>query len=107
MGLHASVFQPAMSLPSPFVIPAEIHGKAILFACAPFTFPSDGPWRESLDNDWDLRHGPAFADIPWPGSRIEAGHPILTFFARGRTLAQCEEGLRETAEKLDRWHLER
>jgi predicted ATP-grasp superfamily ATP-dependent carboligase len=66
-------------------------------------FPADGPWMESLrrpGTPWDL---PAFADIPQPGETIEAGRPILTFFARADSVAACREKLGQIALELDNW----
>jgi predicted ATP-grasp superfamily ATP-dependent carboligase len=56
----------------------EWHGKAILFANAPFGVSQaiSDLAEEAARNAW-----PVVADIPQPGSRIEAGWPILTVFA--------------------------
>jgi hypothetical protein len=45
---------------------------------------------------------PAFADIPHPGQRITAGHPILTFFTRADSPSTCHTALCEIAADLDR-----
>jgi predicted ATP-grasp superfamily ATP-dependent carboligase len=44
---------------------------------------------------------PAFADIPEPGQRIKARHPVLSLFARGGTLDACQDELRRIALDLD------
>jgi predicted ATP-grasp superfamily ATP-dependent carboligase len=88
---------PSSARPSPPVL-----GKAILFARAPLTFPAEGPWLPTLSQPTPPNEVPAFADIPPAGQRIEAGRPILTFFARGDSLTACERQLRETAADLDR-----
>jgi predicted ATP-grasp superfamily ATP-dependent carboligase len=110
LALHASAFD---SDASPLFVPpitgAEgVMGKAILFACAPLTFPEQGPWMPvlrqlagaaSATRSWEP---PAFADIPHAGQQIEAGRPILTFFARAASEAGCIEALRRIAADLDR-----
>ncbi|MBI3410951.1 MAG: ATP-grasp domain-containing protein [Planctomycetes bacterium] len=101
LGMHAQTFDSSLQAPEPFPASQEIHGKAILFARQAFTFPAEGPWRESLDAKWDLECGQAFADVPWPGTQIEKGHPVLTLFARSSTIASCEARLREIAEELE------
>jgi predicted ATP-grasp superfamily ATP-dependent carboligase len=50
-----------------------------------------------------VREMPAFADLPAAGERIEAGRPILTFFARAGSPSACKDALRGIAEDLDRW----
>jgi predicted ATP-grasp superfamily ATP-dependent carboligase len=78
-----------------------ILGKAILFAREPVTFPPDGPWQETLRHPpgvWDVPH---FADIPQDGDRIEAGWPVLTFFAVAESPAMCWAALQKTARELD------
>jgi predicted ATP-grasp superfamily ATP-dependent carboligase len=110
LALHASAFDPdASPLSVPPITAAEgVVGKAILFARAPLTFPEQGPWMQvlrqlagaaSATHCWEP---PAFADIPQAGQRIEAGRPILTFFARAASEASCIEALRLIAADLDR-----
>jgi predicted ATP-grasp superfamily ATP-dependent carboligase len=80
-------------------------GKAVLFARAPLVFPDDGHWksyREECRETRSLWNIPAFADIPPPGRRIEAGGPILTFFAEEESIPECLNRLREMARDLDR-----
>jgi predicted ATP-grasp superfamily ATP-dependent carboligase len=88
---------------------SPLAGKAILFARAPVVFPADGPWRDTLeqmperlheDRLWEV---PAFADIPSAGQRIEAGRPVLTFFAVGGSPAGCRDNLLQMAADLDQW----
>jgi predicted ATP-grasp superfamily ATP-dependent carboligase len=78
---------------------SDVVGKAILFAQRDVTFPTDGPWNRSPPEPLEL---PSFADIPDPGARIQAGRPVLTFFARAPTMTACMIALRETAADLDR-----
>ena len=87
------------------VIPAI--GKAILFARADLHFPSDGPWMAELRSPRSVQDMPAFADIPAAGERIEAGKPILTFFALADSPSACEYVLRQIAADLDRWLFQR
>jgi predicted ATP-grasp superfamily ATP-dependent carboligase len=77
-------------------------GKAILFARAELTFPADGPWLDALRSLPPLTELPAFADVPPAGAVIAAGHPVLTLFARGESVAACEAELRQVAADLDR-----
>lgn len=105
LGLHAVAFDPQAlpedSPPLPERRPGMV-GKAILFARAPLIFPEDGPWLDTLREPGDIWRLPAFADIPHPGERIEAGRPILTYFVRGDSVDDCREKLRLGAEALDR-----
>ncbi len=64
-------------------------GKAILFAKADAIFPEEMP--------------PNCADVPMPGERVEAGTPVLTFFADGEDMSSCLEALKRRAADLDRW----
>jgi hypothetical protein len=80
-----------------------VVGKAILHAWMTLIFPADGPWSAALQHRGDPAEMPRFADIPHAGERIDVGRPILTFFARGETVAGCEEHLRQIAADLDRW----
>jgi predicted ATP-grasp superfamily ATP-dependent carboligase len=118
LALHRQAFDPAPStetrpagqsmLPNPQTGRLPFAGKAILFARAPLVFPSVGPWLNTLEqipiraaraDFWDM---PSFADIPPAGQRIEAGRPILSFFARAESVAACLDQLREMAADLDR-----
>lgn len=88
--------------PAPTAPLAGHVGKAILFARADLTFPADGPWRDVLRSPAPVTELPAFADIPPAGATILAGHPLLTLFARGVSVAACEAELRRIAADLDR-----
>jgi predicted ATP-grasp superfamily ATP-dependent carboligase len=77
-------------------------GKAILFARADLTFPADGPWRDVLRSPPPVTELPPFADVPPAGAAAAAGHPVLTLFARGESVAACETELRRIAADLDR-----
>jgi len=97
---HAYDTSSLMSLPVWQHQPTDAVGKAILFARSPLVFPEMGPWLAGHTTDvWRV---PAFADIPAAGTKIPRGKPILTFFARGGTLEECENRLRHSARDLDR-----
>ena len=57
---------------------------------------------DTLRHPGDIWDVPAFADIPPAGQHIEAGRPILTFFARADSVSACLEQLKRTAADLDR-----
>lgn len=78
----------------------KIVGKAILFAREDLTFPDAGPWLDSLRLE-DIHQMPDFADIPNPGSIINKGWPILTFFAQTESACTCIHNLQQQAEHLD------
>jgi hypothetical protein len=46
---------------------------------------------------------PSLADVPTAGTPIDAGRPILTFFAEGSTLGDVEARLRARAAELERF----
>jgi predicted ATP-grasp superfamily ATP-dependent carboligase len=54
--------------------------KTILFTDEPMIFPTQGPWDETLRETFNVDRPPAFADIPAPGTMIEAGFPVMTLF---------------------------
>jgi predicted ATP-grasp superfamily ATP-dependent carboligase len=83
--------------------PYPCVGKAILFAREPLDFPASGPWEGELQHPADLHQVPAFADIPQPGERLEAGRPVLTFFAQARTETACLDTLQQIARVLNGW----
>lgn len=73
------------------------RGKAIVFARHDVVC---GRTREWLDD-------PTVRDVPHPGERIRAGHPVCTVFAEGTTARACYAALVERAariyETLDSW----
>jgi predicted ATP-grasp superfamily ATP-dependent carboligase len=90
LALHCAVFA---ERPVPVLAPSKagvLWGKAILFARHELTFPA-APWCSA-----------AFADIPAAGTTIAAGRPVLTLFAAGADVAECERRLQESAVALDR-----
>ncbi|HTU19830.1 MAG TPA: ATP-grasp domain-containing protein [Gemmataceae bacterium] len=103
LGWHAHVFTSQRLPPLPDLVAARTIGKAILFARDDLHFPADGPWMAELRSPNPVSDLPAFADIPAAGEFIEAGKPILTFFAAADSTSACEDALRQIAADLDRW----
>lgn len=93
LGWHQRVFaEESLSLPPlPLGSAREVVGKAILFAKQAFIFPERKGFHEA-----------DCADIPWPGQAIGRGEPILTLFARGTTVEECGERLRQKADNIER-----
>jgi len=94
----------AFGEPSDFSTPSQSRtiGKAIYFAPHALRFPYSGAWDDDLSREWEPWIIPGHADIPAAGERIEAGRPVLTFFAEARTREECEAKLRDRARELDR-----
>jgi predicted ATP-grasp superfamily ATP-dependent carboligase len=109
LSYHAHVFthRGLPPLPSSGLSPARTIGKAILFARDDLHFPAEGPWMKELLSLRPVQELPTFADIPAAGELIEAGKPILTFFAAADSCSNCEDMLRQIADTLDRWLFER
>lgn len=70
-------------LPQTPASPAQIAGKAIVFARRDVTLADTGRW---LGDD-------SFADVPHPGERISQGHPICTVFAQADEASSCYRAL--------------
>jgi predicted ATP-grasp superfamily ATP-dependent carboligase len=77
-------------------------GKAIYYAPRRVTFPASGPWDDSLKHAADVWRRPDFADIPYPGTAVEPGQPVLTILTEADTEAECLARLRSRAVELDR-----
>jgi predicted ATP-grasp superfamily ATP-dependent carboligase len=103
LALHQKVFERKSPTPAPFAVPPGVVGKAILFAPRARTFPAYGPWTDTLYRPPPVTELPDFADIPAPGEPIQAGWPVLTFFARAATEDACLRTLQQIATSLDRW----
>jgi uncharacterized protein len=75
-----------------FAMPEHFRavGKAVVYARRTVTL---GDTRRWLDDG-------TVADVPLPGERIEAGRPICTVFASGRSGAECEAALLARAGRL-------
>ncbi len=91
---HAQAF----GQPSQMLSRAElglIMGKAIYFAPHTIQFPTEGPWSTPKSNDlWTV---PEYADIPAPGTVIEKGQPVLTFFVKANGIDDAMTQLRQRA----------
>jgi predicted ATP-grasp superfamily ATP-dependent carboligase len=61
-----------------FPRPSSYHGKAIVYAKHEGTMPETAGWREK-----------GWRDIPFPGERITARHPICTVLAQEGTRDGC------------------
>lgn len=77
-----------------------VVGKAILFAERPCVLADATPGR------WPRSRRPFAvpprADIPGPGTRFEAGDPVLTVLARGADAHHCRERLRRSLRTWER-----
>ncbi len=73
---------------------SAILGKIVMYAPRDLNAP-DGTRFVSHPSSWmEGRRArdvslPCLADIPLPGQRIERGQPVCTFYARGRSVADC------------------
>jgi predicted ATP-grasp superfamily ATP-dependent carboligase len=75
-------------LPStPIAPPRRAIGKAVVFARTAVDVPDTTAWLAD----------PTIADVPRPGSHIDAGAPICTVFAEAVTGAACETALARRA----------
>ncbi len=75
--------------PTQHTVPTQCVGKAIYYAPRRFTVPT--PFAQSC-----------FADVPPPGSIIEAGQPVVTLFTTADDPEACRQQLKATAAELDR-----
>ena len=64
-----------------------------------FFTPSETWWprrsRSMIRDRRDPFAVPAIADVPWPGTAIAAGEPIMTMFTTGQDVRECEDRLVE------------
>ncbi|MDG3003917.1 ATP-grasp domain-containing protein [Paludisphaera mucosa] len=83
--------------------PTPAFGKRVIYASRRLEFPNVGPPPRGDDDRFQV---PVIADLPAPGTVIEAGEPIMTVFATAATSEQCIARLdrRERAwlERLER-----
>jgi predicted ATP-grasp superfamily ATP-dependent carboligase len=99
---HRRAFDRKAPMPVRHPVTRAFVGKAILYAPAELTFPSDGPWLSDLRKPTALHLPPDFADIPAAGAVIPRGRPILTFFVHKARLISCEDALQQVAQELMR-----
>lgn len=98
---HRRAFDPTSPPPS-LPGPGRTVGKALLFAKDKVTFPAAGPWQGKPCESNAPPATPRYADLPHAGDCIDAGRPVLTFFAQADDPAACLDALRQTAGELDR-----
>lgn len=77
-------------------------GKGVYYAAKSLTFPDSGPWDRSLADCRDVWSVLDYADIPRPGTGIDAGQPVLSLFAVADCEVDCLDGLKFRAAELDR-----
>ena len=75
----------------PFTLQGTHYGKGIVYARRTVSMPETAEWVER-----DRR------DIPFPGERIEAGHPVCTVLAEGKGREACWNHLLASAEAVRR-----
>jgi predicted ATP-grasp superfamily ATP-dependent carboligase len=77
----------------------ERHGKAIVYASRELVI--DAKLERELCAKNRVDADPIIADIPGPGTSIREGEPIVTVFAKGKTIAEVKERLRSEMASLD------
>ena len=68
----------------------QVAGKWIVYAPQPMVIP-ESTWDEGVAADPGVV--PAIADIPAPGTSIEAGEPVMTILARDWDVGACQARL--------------
>jgi predicted ATP-grasp superfamily ATP-dependent carboligase len=86
--LHAAACQG--DLPLELSLPAQVEGKAIVFAKRDVTMGDTRRWL----------HRPFLADIPHPGEKVRRGRPICTVFASAHDAAACYRLLLRRASRV-------
>jgi predicted ATP-grasp superfamily ATP-dependent carboligase len=82
--------------------PGTCVGKAIYYAKQAVTIPRQVPWAVPTLEQIREFVVPPFADLPSPGDRIEAGHPVLTILVQSTSVEDCLRKLQSRAGELDR-----
>ncbi len=101
LALHRQVFDATAPALASSPSCNGLVAKMIEFARESIHFPDDGPWRHSISNAFRADLLPAFADIPAPGTLIERGQPVLSFFVAGSTLAEVELKMKRAAADVE------
>jgi predicted ATP-grasp superfamily ATP-dependent carboligase len=113
LALHGQAFDGASVEPSgrrgsgndtsalPLDARPDVIGKVVWYAPRRITVPTGGPWEAVLRQPPAIDSPPPFADIPSAGQRIAAGRPVLTMFATGATVDDCQQRLQTVATELD------
>lgn len=94
---HLAVFDRSMESGRRLSAPPRIVGKEILYAERSLVVP-EIPW--AAVNAHDPFAVPDIADVPWPGTEIRRGEPVMTVFAEGLDEEAC---LRRLAERSSCW----
>ncbi len=97
ISLHGAACETGSLPPAAPLVPIRSCGKAILFAPHRLVIPPEWAPRDSMASDlaW-----PLLADVPAPGSTIEAGGPVLTILAEGPAEPDVLELLKSRAADL-------
>ncbi len=81
-----------------------IVGKAVYYAPADGVFPEQGPWDAAATpppEPSELWRVPSWTDVTPPRSPLRRGQPLITLWAAGAHLAECEQRLHQQARLLD------
>ena len=84
---------------TPQMGPHTVVGKAILYARRSFVAP-EIPVCDTASRD--LFAIPEVADVPWPGTRIAVGEPVMSLLTSGPDVPTCEAQLRSLEEHWQR-----
>ncbi len=99
---HADIFaQREPTIPPPQR--NQVIAKGVLYARHPIALPPCVPWAEQLCHPPGLHEAPDFADLPPPEASFEQGHPMLTIFTRGETVAKSLDRLQQRAQEVYQW----
>jgi len=101
LALHRQVFDSTAPALDSSPIRNQLVAKLIAFAREPIHFPDEGPWRDSVSDAFRADSLRTFADIPAPGTLVEGGQPVLSFFVAGSTLAEVESKMRQAAADVE------
>jgi predicted ATP-grasp superfamily ATP-dependent carboligase len=75
-------------------VPAEpsqsVFGKLIIYAPCQLVMPECLRLRDAAP---DHVAGSSIADVPWPGTSIDAGRPVMTLLVSAKNLAACQQRL--------------
>ena len=83
-----------------FLLANLVVGKLILFASSRCRLPEVDEW-EPHDSPPPFAV-PRLGDIPHPGTVFEAGEPVMTVFAHGKSPEVCEARLRRIHDSWER-----
>ncbi len=72
---------------------SRCFGKAIVYARDSGEVPLSGLWNVAAADADDPWHCPTYADIPHPGTRMEAGWPVLSVLAQAPTFEEVLRAL--------------